>query len=193
MDDIEGKVLQKIDTCVMLEPDLVSTSAVGNVTASSPSTAVANKATTIFYPHNATAASNLYFNLVGTTRKLTKGYVFQLTGLYSLVMFLFYRDLSKRISPFMLILRNDCENDEQKCLVSKIRGTMEFTEVEAKRKGMCKSNNYYLGNVSRCKQLFEELKLMFCFPGISHIWRHEECSYLTILDVYKKICKEICC
>ncbi len=40
MSDIEGKALQKIDSCIMMEPDLVSTSAIGIVTAPSPPTAV---------------------------------------------------------------------------------------------------------------------------------------------------------
>ncbi len=48
MSDIEGKALQKIDSRIMMEPDLVSTSAIGIVTAPSPPTAVANEATTIF-------------------------------------------------------------------------------------------------------------------------------------------------
>eukprot|EP00569_Conticribra_weissflogii_P015702 CAMPEP_0171393228 /NCGR_PEP_ID=MMETSP0880-20121228/2525_1 /TAXON_ID=67004 /ORGANISM="Thalassiosira weissflogii, Strain CCMP1336" /LENGTH=178 /DNA_ID=CAMNT_0011906337 /DNA_START=1670 /DNA_END=2206 /DNA_ORIENTATION=+ len=122
----------------------------------------------------------------GTTRKLPKEYVFPSMGLYSLVVFWFCGDLSKRISPFMLIPRKDCENDMQKCLVSKTKSTMDLVEVVAKRKGMWKSNNYYLGNVSRCKQLFEGVELMFCYPGISHVRHHEECSYLTILELYNK-------
>jgi len=112
--------------------------------------------------------------------------VFPSMGLYSLVVFWFCGDLSKRISPFMLIPRKDCENDMQKCLVSKTKSTMDLVEVVAKRKGMWKSNNYYLGNVSRCKQLFEGVELMFCYPGISHVRHHEECSYLTILELYNK-------
>ncbi len=108
-------------------------------------------------------------------------------GLYSFVVFWFSGDLSKRISPFMLIPRKDCENDVLKCLVSKMESTMELVEVAAKRKGMWKSNNNYLGNVSRCKQLFEGVELMFHYPGVSHVWHHEECSYLSILDLYNKI------
>ena len=128
LDDIEGKVLQKIDSRIMMETDFVSTSAVGNVTVPSPPTAVANESTTIFYCHNATTAFNLYFNLSETTWKLAKGYVFPSMGLYSLVVFWFCGDLSKRISPFMLIPRKDCENDAQKCLVSKMKSTMELVE-----------------------------------------------------------------
>mmetsp|Transcript_13153 Transcript_13153/g.27836 ORF Transcript_13153/g.27836 Transcript_13153/m.27836 type:complete len:105 (+) Transcript_13153:1695-2009(+) len=48
LDDIEGKVLEKIDSRITMEPDFVNTSPVGNVTAPSPPTAVANKAITFF-------------------------------------------------------------------------------------------------------------------------------------------------
>ncbi len=65
-----------------------------------------------------------------------------------------------------------------------MKSTMEFVEVAVKRKGMCKSINYYLGNVLRCNKLFDEMKSMFHYPGVIHTWCHEECRYLTILDLY---------
>ncbi len=49
LDDIEGKVLQKIDSCIVMEHDFVSTEAVGNVTAPSPPTAVANVVAMMFF------------------------------------------------------------------------------------------------------------------------------------------------
>ncbi len=61
-------------------------------------------------------------------RKLPKGYVFTsfINGSL-LVGFIFvWGYLSKRINPFILIPIKDWENDAQKCLLSKIKSTMEL-------------------------------------------------------------------
>ncbi len=93
----------------------------------------------------------------------------------------------KKISPFMLVPRKDCKNDVQKCLVPKMKSMMDIVEAARKRKGIWKINNFYLGSVPRCKKLFKDVELLFQYPGVSHIWRHEECSYLTIFDLYSKM------
>ncbi len=49
----------------------------------------------------------------------------------------------------MLIPRKDCENDAQKCLISKIRGMMEIVEKAGHLKGEWKSDNYYISSVRR--------------------------------------------
>ncbi len=74
----------------------------------------------------------------------------------------------------------------QKCLISKMKGMMELVAKAGKQKGIWKSDTYYLGSVKRCNVWFEHVELLFHYPGVTHIRLHEECSYLTIMDLYNK-------
>ncbi len=87
----------------------------------------------------------------------------------------------------MLVPKKDCKNDVQKCLVPKMKSMMDIVEAARKRKGIWKINIFYLGSVPRCKKLFKDVELLIQYPGVSHIWRHEKCSYLTIFDLYSKM------
>ncbi len=43
-----------------------------------------------------------------------------------------------------------------------------------------------MGSVERCTALFEEVEELLRYPGVTHFQRHEESSYLTVMDLYNK-------
>ncbi len=45
----------------------------------------------------------------------------------------------------MLIPRKDCENEVQKCLVSKMKSLMEIVEVKGSERGLGKETIFILG------------------------------------------------
>ncbi len=49
-----------------------------------------------------------------------------------------------------------------------------------------KFDNYYLVNMEQCNTLFEEVEVMFRYPGVPHVWHQEESSYLTVMDLHNK-------
>ncbi len=157
---------------MVTEPEYVQTEEGPDV--SIQQTAVALESTNLLYHHDKNTAFNLFFDIGGTARKLPKGYVFPSKGLHSLIIYWYYRNLSKQISPFMLILWRDCENDVQKCLISKMKRMMDLVAKAGKQKGILKSNTYYLGSVKRCYVLFEHVELLFNYLEVTHIPPHEE-------------------
>ncbi len=69
----------------------------------------------------------------------------------------------------MLIPWRDCENDAQKCLISKMKRMMTLVAKAGKQKRILKSDTYYLRSAKRCNVLFEHVELLFHFLGLSHI------------------------
>mgnify|MGYP006969290910 CR=1 FL=1 len=181
MDGIEQTLQQKLEKRLFSEHDFVSTAVEEEMNAEP--IAVASEATTVLFRHNKNTAFNLYFNIGGTTRKLPKGYIFPSMGLHSLIISWYCGDLSKRISPFMLVPWKDCVNDAQKCLISTMKGMMEIVVKATRQKGVWKSDNYYMGSVERCTDLFEEVEELLRYPGVTHVQPHEESSYLTVMDL----------
>ncbi len=190
MDGIEQTLEKKIEKCLFSEHNFVRTSIEDN--ANAEPVAVASEATTVLFCHNKNTAFNIYFNIGGTTCKLPNGYIFPSMGLHSLIISWYCGDLSKRISPFMLVPWKDCVNDAQKCLISTMKGMMEIVVKATRQKGVWKSDNYYMGSVERCTALFEEVDEMLRYPGVNHVRRHEESSYLTVMDLYNKKYQKNC-
>ncbi len=63
-------------------------------------------------------------------------------GLYSLVLLWFCGDLTKKISLSVLISKKDCENDIQKCSVSKMKSMMEIVEQQGREQGLGKVTHF---------------------------------------------------
>ncbi len=115
------------------------------------SSAVPNQSTTILYitiPHLLSISILLKVEPQGSYQR---DMYFHQWVCIVLLQFIIVWDLLKKIYPFVLMSIRGRENEVQNCLVLMMKSIMEIVELVGIRKGICKSKNLNMGNVSICK------------------------------------------